>query len=96
MRRFKVTTASDSVYILTERDNGTFGVKGENVASSVSYSLGNSEWDIFRPEPWPPVCGEAVRFVSSLVDQPSGTPYRMPGGGKITSPVRMVEPLETL
>jgi len=94
-RTFRITTASDSVYIITEHDNDTFTVRGENIPSMTSQPLGETEWAIKRPEPWPPVCGQQLEFYSVYFDADFDTPLRMPGGGKVTSPIRLIQPEKT-
>ena len=89
MKTTEVHTASNSVYTFIERDDGRFIVTGGNVVSSISGGLNGFWWEITRPEPWPPVLSEVLMFVSTLVDQKPGTKGRLPGGGKITSPIRM-------
>ena len=93
--KLRITTASDSVYIITAQENDVYTVRGENIPSITSQPLGETEWAITRPEPWPPVLGQSLAFDSVYFDADYDTPLRMPGGGKRTSPVRLVQPVET-
>jgi hypothetical protein len=48
------------------------------------------EWPMQRPDPWPAVPGHSIALVAPphlAIDDP----HRIPGGGKITSPVVRVE-----
>ena len=92
-RTFRITTATDSVYIITEHYNGVFTVRGENIPSMTSQPLGETEWFINRPTPWPPVCGQQLEFYSQYFDADYDEPLRMPGGGKVTSPIRLIQPI---
>lgn len=93
-RTLRITTATDSVYTITERDNSVFTVRGENTPSMTSQPLGAAEWFIKQPSPWPPQCGQQLEFISTYFDADFDTPLRMPGGGKVTSPVRLIQPVE--
>ena len=86
-----VHTMSGSVYRITELDDGSFTAGGDNVPSDTSTALGASDWPIVMPYPWPPKVGAPFVITSIFVDQPIGSPHRMPGGGKRTSPVTRVE-----
>ena len=94
--KLRITTASDSVYVITAQENDVYTVRGENIPSITSQPLGETEWAIMRPEPWPPILGQPLAFDSVYVDADFDTPLRMPGGGKRTSPIRLVQPVETI
>lgn len=86
-----VHTMSGSVYRITELDDGSFVVGGDNVPSDTSAALGAGDWPVVRPCPWPPNIGVPLVLTSVHVHRPIGSPQRMPGGGKRTSPVTKVE-----
>lgn len=93
MRSFRVTTRSGSVYVV-EGDGTRFRCRkpehqekshGGNVPIERPYALHNVL-------PWPPEEGvPLVMITEHFLDK--GHPDRMPGGGKITSPVTKVQEL---
>ena len=90
----RITTDTGSEYNIAERPDGTFVVFGNNVVSPYSQSIGDGVWPVNKPTPWPPVLGEVIFIESTLVSELPGTPGRLPGGGKHTSPVRTVHTQE--
>jgi hypothetical protein len=84
-----IETATGSKYVLTRRPDNSWWVSGENQVSDTSRSLGDRAWPI-QP-PMLPREGESWVFFSLFQFEPDH-PDRIPGGGKITSPVVRVTP----
>jgi hypothetical protein len=90
VRTVEVHTYSGSVYIVKQTEEGNFLLQADNVPSRTSAQLNpEEEWPIQKPEPWPPQLGQPVTLLSRYFHDKTH-PDRMPGGGKITSPVRAV------
>lgn len=84
-----VETEAGSVYRIREAEDGTWWLSGTNVPNPGSLPLPEGEWQIERPDPWPPIIGQPV-FVPALLSLAMDDPKRIPGGGKWTSLVRSV------
>lgn len=82
-----IHTKSGSVYKLG-RTNGRWWVSGVNVVNEQSKDIRGDKWEIERPAPTE--IGMPLVFVAArslAMDDPA----RMPGGGKVTSPVTSME-----
>lgn len=84
-------TLTGSEYRVRQLDDGSWFVTGGNRPSATSASLRDEWWPIDPPAPWPPVLGHGLCFCSVHVAAPIGSPGRMPGGSKATSPVLAIE-----
>lgn len=80
-----VKTETGSIYRIEERQDGTWWFSAENIPNPTSARVVGA-WQIVRPTPWPPVLGVGLYL---LVDPalPKTDPTRVPGGGKVTTPV---------
>jgi len=88
-----VTTHSGSRYRLLHDDRDMWWLGGDNVANPISCKLPSGRyWCIQPPVPWPPVIGGSL-WLEAPDDLVPGDEARIPGGGKLTSPVRRVEAL---
>ncbi|HVZ30810.1 MAG TPA: hypothetical protein VG963_00205 [Polyangiaceae bacterium] len=89
---WRVSTLTGSSYIVAREVAGAWWLTGANVPSPRSVQLPPGYWRIEPPAPWPPVAGAPLvlwaAFTLALDD-----PARLPGGGKLTSPVQHVERL---
>lgn len=93
VKHYKVTTHSGSVYHVQGDGVLFYWLKStkqvrthdENLPVSGSYPLQ-------QVAPWPPVAGHPMVMLAEHFTEP-GHPLRLPGGGKITSPVQLVEEL---
>lgn len=87
-----LTTASGSHYVVARDSCGMWWFGGRNVATAWSCALPPRLWRIERPTPWPPRLGKALLMMAptslALAD-----PARVPGGGKVTSPIATLERL---
>ena len=84
-----IITTSGSEYVIRQ-DGERWYVQGvKQKATPTSKLLGDREWEITRPTPWPPELGFGVFFSSTLVHR-LDHPDRMPGGGKLTADIRIV------
>lgn len=89
-----VTTRTGSVYEIVESARPEFFVRVENIPNAHSCAIDPERWwRIEAPDPWPPRVGLplALFALSTLARDDA---ERIPGGGKITSPVRAVETAE--
>ena len=92
MRHFKVTTVSGSEYILSGDElECTLHRNTKLVLNPFSTETPGS-WALKPPEVWPPVVGQPMLLLS-LYYEDRLNPLRIPGGGKLTSPVVSVEEL---
>lgn len=81
----KIITATGSVYIVTN-DNGRWWLSGKNKATWASAPI-EGTWEIKEPKV---ELGKSAELISVYVNEPAN-PLRIPGGGKITSPVIAIE-----
>jgi hypothetical protein len=88
--RVELHTRSGSVYIVVQDTGGAWWLGADNRPTQESRSLSDGgPWRIEAPEVWPPVVGQPAA-IYALREIPYGHPARVPGGGKITSPVLRV------
>jgi len=83
-------THTGSVYRVTRNKRERWWMRAANVANPTSRPLNPGRWWIIqRPCPWPPELGQpiALRAPGWLARD---DPARIPGGGKITSPIRAI------
>lgn len=85
-------TATGSIYRVVQDRDGRWWFSADNEPNPLSRALNpDTWWRIQRPDPWPPETGEGI-----VLRAPSGLratdPERVPGGGKFTSPVRVIRP----
>lgn len=86
----ELTTASGSLYRVSRGVGESWWLCSSNVPSADSVRLNPADWwEIERPHPWPPRLGESLTLHASLRLEP-GDERRCPGGGKVTSSVRMI------
>jgi hypothetical protein len=91
MKRYRIRTVSGSIYVVEERDDGTFWFTSNNVPCRQSQKLPEDVWwEIERPVPWPVELGGGVPL-RSIHFTDHAHPDRCPGGGKHTSNVASVE-----
>lgn len=79
----EVRTQTGSIYQFYT-GQGRWLVKGDNIVSSTSKDIKGRLWPIEKPDPWPPVLGESLMFISLHFHSDSDED-RIPGGGKHTS-----------
>lgn len=91
--RYIIKTESGSVYKVRSDSDGCYWLSGENVPSFSSVAVPEGEWQIDRPTPWPIAIGQPLQMVSAFY-LAFEHPERIPGGGKLTSPVVSVESVE--
>lgn len=92
MRHFKVTTASGSEYYLSgDALECTLHSKTKLVLSPTSVATPGS-WALKPLAVWPPELHKPMLLLSLYFEDHS-SPLRIPGGGKLTSPVVSVEEL---
>jgi hypothetical protein len=82
-RIFRVVTRSGSVYKIAESNFAEFYVF--SVALRPVFW-----WGVEAPDPWPPVIGHPLQLIA-LLRYAMDDPERMPGGGKITSPLTSID-----
>ena len=87
---WRIRTQSGSLYVVARDATGLWLFSGRNVPNPRSVSLAAGIWPIEPPQPWPPVPGQPL-VLAALGILPFGHPLRVPGGGKLTSPVVDVE-----
>lgn len=91
MRGASVRTATGSVYRMVEDGETRWWLNADNVANPTSRRLDPQVWwRIQQPDPWPPELGSPVMLLAPL-EFDRRNPERLPGGGKITSPVRLLQ-----
>jgi hypothetical protein len=87
-------TASGSLYAVMRDADGQWWLTARNVPSDTSVALPPAAmWMIAPPTPWPLEIGRPVAMLAPpwlALDDPA----RVPGGGKITSPVVAVVAIE--
>lgn len=84
-------TASGSVYRVVQDAEGRWWLNADNVANPRSRRLDpDLWWQIEQPHPWPPQLGVPVVLIAAT-DLDRCDPERVPGGGKATSPVRVIQ-----
>ena len=84
----EAVTASGSRYRIAADREGRWWLSADNRASATSRRLDPADWwEIAPPEPWPPVLGRSVRLMAPP-DLAFDDPRRIPGGGKVTTPIR--------
>lgn len=90
----EVITRSGSIYRVAQDGEGQWWMNADNVANPTSRRLDPDRWwRIQQPCPWPPELGERLWLVPpDALDRDD--PERVPGGGKRTSPVRLVRDAE--
>lgn len=85
-----IHTDSGSMYHVLLDQQGRWWLRADNVPNPLSRALDRNQWwRIQRPYPWPPELGSPVRLAAPP-EMDRGDRARIPGGGKITSPVRAV------
>ncbi len=85
-----IQTESGSIYRFYRDDNGRWWVRARNRPSLTSTALPpDVGFEILPPAPWPPRLFAPLVFVSAVEDRSS--PSRLPGGGKVTSAVVLVD-----
>lgn len=90
---YRIVTATGSVYAVgREAGTGHWWVWARNVPNPSSRRLPQRWWRIVEPELWPPRLGLPFRFEAPL-ELRRDDPERVPGGGKWTSPVRLLTTL---
>ena len=83
----RISTASGSEYLVKCHRDDSWWCSAYNVVNKTSTQLeGTGWWRIAPPSPWPPVIGWPIVLVTPETLR-FGDPDRMPGGGKVTSPV---------
>lgn len=80
-----VKTTTGSIYRIEERADGTWWFSADNVPNPTSARVIGA-WQIIRPAPWPPVLGVGLYLLADPVLL-KGDLTRVPGGGKVTTPV---------
>lgn len=87
-----VTTETGSRYVVVRDHADVWWFGGDNMPSMWSVALPRGLWRIDPPRPWPPILGSGlVMMAPAGIDRTD--PARVPGGGKLTSAVQIVEPL---
>lgn len=89
MQRWEITTETGSLYRLGLDADGRWWVSGDNIATPTSCCLADGCWEIQPPASWPPEPGFPLEF-RAPPRLSAGDPRRVPGGGKVTSPVTEV------
>lgn len=86
----QMTTHSGSVYRVARDGQGGWWMSADNVPSATSLRLDpNRWWRISAPSPWPPELGERLELMAPEgLDRDDAR--RVPGGGKVTSLVRVI------
>lgn len=85
------TRAGSRYYVALDRE-GVWWFGGRAVPNPFSRPLPPQLWRIECPEPWPPLLGASV-WLRAARDLAIDDLDRVPGGGKYTSPVDIVENL---
>lgn len=90
----KMHTATGSIYRVVRDAEGRWWFSGDNVPNPASRALDPELWwRIDPPRPWPPELGRGIELrAPACMDW--NDPERVLGGGKLTSPVRAIRPLE--
>lgn len=92
IRRFVVTTTSGSEYVV--EGNGTefryLALSKQAAPDPVFNVKVVGDYDLDKVSPWPPEVNRPLLMVTKHLDD-INHPDRMPGGGKITSPVVKVD-----
>lgn len=87
MKLVTITTESGSRYNILEDSQGEYFLRAENVENPNSIALDPEiVWKIEQPAPWPIEVGKPV-LLAARQDILFDSPRRIPGGGKVTSPV---------
>lgn len=86
----QMTTRSGSIYRVARDGQGGWWMSADNVPSPTSVRLNPDRWwRISAPRPWPPELGERLELMApESLDRDD--PRRVPGGGKVTSLVRVI------
>lgn len=87
---WRIRTSSGSTYLVAQTPDGRWFFGGSNVPNAHSQLLPAGFWPIEAPHPWPPVTGASICLLA-LRALPLEHPQRVPGGGKVTSPVLSVD-----
>lgn len=86
----EVITRSGSVYRVARDIAGHWWMSADNIPNPFSVRLDPDRWwEIQPPDPWPPELGERI-WLAPPEDMDRGDVRRVPGGGKRTSPVRVI------
>lgn len=86
----EILTATGSRYwVGRDSRTGRWWLRGENVPNPNSARMDSSWWEIEPPDPWPIQIGKSVMLYAPR-DWAMNDMRRVPGGGKVTSPVRKV------
>lgn len=92
-RGASLRTASGSVYRVVQDAERRWWLNADNVPNPASRKLDPQFWwRIQQPNPWPPELGSPVMLLAPL-DFDRCDPERLPGGGRFTSPVRLIQHL---
>ena len=87
---WRIRTRSGSVYTVAHDRDGKWWLGGRNVANPFSTALPPGLWEIEPPQPWPPIIGLPLIMLAPTL-WATDNPKRIPGGGKVTSPVEAFE-----
>lgn len=90
---WQLHTESGSVYELRLAPDGTYWFGGRNVPNPWSVALDGQLWRVQQPVPFPPVLGEPI-WVRAPVELDRDDPCRIPGGGKLTTPLVAIVTLQ--
>jgi hypothetical protein len=91
--KYNIRTASGSLYVIRVDEDDRYWLSGQNVPNAYSEPIpGDVEWQI-KPLPLPPTLGQRLDIWSFFYEMP-GHAERLPGGGKITTPVVSVHVVE--
>jgi len=86
----EIHTHSGSIYRVARDPRGGWWMRAANVPNPTSPRLDPGRWwAIRRPRPWPPKLGQPIELRASA-HLALDDPRRVPGGGKITSPIRII------
>jgi hypothetical protein len=87
-----IITMSGSRYVVALDHTGVWWFTARNVPNPFSCPVPPQLWRIEHPAPWPPVLG-APLWLGAALDLSFTDSARVPGGGKNTSAVEIVEQL---
>lgn len=85
-------TQSGSRYTVGHHCTGSWWFCGQNAPNPLSCALPVQLWRITRPTTWPPQLGTHIAMMAPP-DLALDDPDRVPGGGKVTSPISVVRTL---
>jgi hypothetical protein len=87
---WRIRTRSGSIYFVAHDRDGKWWLGGRNQVNPFSVALPPGAWEIEAPKPWPPVIGLPLILLAPTL-WAKDHPKRLPGGGKVTSPVAAFE-----